>query len=220
VETSRELGPLARVGAAIMVALVRACFRVRVVGIDRVPSDASVVLAANHVSALDGVILGLVVWQRRRRATRFLTAAEFFDKPVFGALLRAYRQIPLRRGERDAAALARAIATVEGGALFGIFPEGKVNAEAEGPLQRGRTGVARIALAAGGPVVAVGIAGTERRWPRSGLRLTTPPRTRITLAFGAPLSLTGDPSSPEDLQRETHRVMDSIAEQVERARRD
>jgi 1-acyl-sn-glycerol-3-phosphate acyltransferase len=214
----RELGILGRLGAALMSVLAAALFRIRVSGIERVPERASAVLAANHVSALDGVLLGIVVWRMRRRVTRFLTGVEFFRNPLFRAVLRAYRQIPLRRGAGDEDALADAVATLRADAVAGIFPEGRVNAEVDGRLQPGRTGVARIALASAAPVVPVGIWGTQRRWPRSGLRLGRPIRPVVTFAFGAPVRLSGDPASREDTARETERVMAAIRRQVDEAR--
>jgi 1-acyl-sn-glycerol-3-phosphate acyltransferase len=214
-----ELGPIGRLGAAVMVALMRACFRIRVIGIEHVPSEGAAIVAANHVSALDGVLLGLVSWHRRRRVIRFLTAREFFRKPLFGSMLRAYRQIPLERGSGDVAALGTAIDVISNGAIGGVFPEGRVNDVGDGPLQRGRTGIARIALAAGAPVVPVALWGTQDRWPRAGVRWMRPIRTRVVFSFGAPLALTGDPETPEDTQRETRRVMEAIAEEIEAARR-
>ena len=201
-----------------MVGLVHLLFRVRTIDIDNVPGDGRAILASNHVSALDGVVLGLIVWQRRHRVTRFLTGREFFRNPLFGAVLRAYRQIPLERGSGDAAALDEAISAVAGGGVGGIFPEGRVNADAEGPLQRGRTGVARIALAAAAPVVPVGMPGTQDRWPRAGFRFARPFRPVVTLAFGPPVKLDGDADSHEDAQRATQVVMDAIAAQVAVAR--
>jgi 1-acyl-sn-glycerol-3-phosphate acyltransferase len=213
-----ELGAFGRAGATLMIAAMRALFRIRVDGIEHVPRDGSAIVAANHVSALDGVVLGLVLWQRRRRVTRFLTASEFFRKPLFGRVLRAYRQIPLERGSGDVAALDAAIDAIANGGLGGIFPEGLVNADPDGPLQRGRTGVARIALAAGAPVVPVGIAGTQERWPRSGPRWSRPLRPVVALSFGEPIALRGDRDVPEDAQRETAGVMNAIAARVVTAR--
>jgi 1-acyl-sn-glycerol-3-phosphate acyltransferase len=201
-----------------MIGAMRALFRIRLEGIECVPRDGAAIVAANHVSALDGVVLGLVLWERRRRVTRFLTASEFFRKPLFGAVLRAYRQIPLERGSGDVAALGAAIDAIANGGLGGIFPEGLVNADPDGPLQRGRTGVARIALVARAPVVPVGIAGTQERWPRSGLRSSRPLRPVVALAFGEPIALHGDPEVPDDTQRETARVMEAIADRVVTAR--
>ena len=114
-------------GIAVVGFFSRVLFRLRVEGADRVPSSGSAIVAGNHVSALDGVALALATGSRGRRMTRFLVAAEFFRKLWCGWALRLYRQIPLRRGQRDQGALDVAIDTIRGGALAGIFPEGSVN---------------------------------------------------------------------------------------------
>ena len=207
-----------RFGVLVLGAVVRVLFRVRVTGVEHVPMQGPGVVASNHVSVLDGIALALVIARRRRRMTRFLTAAEFFRKPFYAWALRLYRQIPIRRGEGDEGALDEAVRTVRAGALAGIFPEGKVNPTPDGALQRGRTGVARMALATGAPVVPVGIWGTQRRWPRSGIRWERPFRTTIALEFGAPITSEGDPDSPRDTQRLTELVMEQIADGVGRAR--
>jgi 1-acyl-sn-glycerol-3-phosphate acyltransferase len=208
-----------RFGVVVVGALARMVFRIRVTGIGHVPAAGPGIVAANHLSALDGVVLALVVGRRARRMTRYLVAAEFFGNRAFGWALRLYRQIPLRRGEADAAALDDAVRAVRSGALAGIFPEGRVHPAPEEGLQRGRTGVARIALASGSVVVPVGIWGTHRRYPQAGFHLRPPWRPVVALAFGPPLEPEGDPASVPDAQRFTERVMGAIAEQTGAARR-
>lgn len=208
-----------RFGIVVVGAVMRIFFRIRTIGAERVPASGPAIVAGNHLSALDGIVLALVVGRRRRRMTRFLTAAEFFRKPAVAWALRLYRQIPLRRGEGDADALDEAIRTVRGGALAGIFPEGHVNPAPGIGLQRGRTGVARIALASGASVVPVGIWGTQLRYPKGGLRFTRPWRTTIALAFGEPIAADGDPTLAEDAQRLTETVMGRIGGRVDEARR-
>jgi 1-acyl-sn-glycerol-3-phosphate acyltransferase len=207
-----------RFGVLVLGALARPLFRIRVTGVEDVPMEGAGIVASNHVSVLDGIVLALVIARRRRRMTRFLTAAEFFRKPLYAWALRLYRQIPIRRGAGDEGALDEALRTVRTGALAGIFPEGEVNPSPDGALQRGRTGVARVALATDAPVVPVGIWGTQRRWPRGGIRWERPLRTTIALEFGAPVTGDGDPDSPQDTQRLTNVVMERIAEGVGRAR--
>lgn len=208
-----------RFGIAVVGAAFGLTFKVRVVGASRIPVNGSAIVAGNHVSALDGVVLALVVGRERRRMTRYLTAAEFFDKRKFGWALRLYRQIPLRRGEGDSGALDEAVRTIRAGAVTGIFPEGKVNPVPEGALQRGRSGVGRIALATEAPVVPVGIWGTQRRWPHQGLHFRRPWRPVVVLAFGEPIAAEGDPASITDVQGFTKLVMERIAERVGEARR-
>lgn len=193
-------------------------FRLRVEGADRVPSSGPAIVAGNHVSALDGVALALTTSSRSGRMTRFLVAAEFFRKLWYGWALRLYRQIPLRRGQRDQVALDVAVDTIRGGALAGIFPEGTVNPEPGGGLMRGRRGVARIALATDAPVVPVGIWGTQARWPRSGLHFRRPWRPVVAISYGEPISPTGDPGSAADVEAFTNVIMESLAEQAVRAK--
>lgn len=206
-----------RFGTVVVGLAYRAFFRLRYAGTARIPTTGPAIVAGNHVSALDGPVLGVAVSERAHRMTRFLVAAEFFRKWWAGWALRLYRQIPVRRGQRDTGALDEAVETVRGGALAGIFPEGKVNPGTE--LQRPKRGIARIALTTGASVVPAGIWGTQDRWPHPGLHLKRPWRPALAVAFGEPLAPEGDPDSAEDLERFSERVMEAIAEQVEIARR-
>lgn len=207
-----------RFGVAVVGFVGKILFRLRVDGVDRVPGQGPAIVAANHVSALDGVLLALTTSSRSRRMTRFLVAAEFFRMLRFGWALRLYRQIPLRRGEGDQGALDAAIETVRGGALAGIFPEGTVNPEPGTGLLRGRKGAARIALATGAPVVPVGIWGTQHRWPKTGLHLRRPWRPVVAVSYGEPLPARGDAGSLEDVEAFTDLVMAALAEAAKRAR--
>jgi 1-acyl-sn-glycerol-3-phosphate acyltransferase len=198
--------------------VLRLLFDLRWAGIERIPRAGQALLAANHVSSLDGVVLAYLVARRRNRPTRYLVAAEFFDRRFHGFWLRTFKQIPIRRGMGDSGALDEAIATVRSGAVAGIFPEGTVNPDPDGAMLRGRTGVARIALAARAPVIPVGIWGTQMRWPRTGLRFRRPLRPTVALAFGPPVEPLGDPSSPDDVQAFTELIMTRIVEQTAAAR--
>ncbi len=200
-------------------AVMRVFFRIRVTGAERIPASGPGIVAGNHLSALDGIVLGLVVGRDGRRMTRSLTAAEFFDRPVFAWVLRRYRQIPIRRGEGDANAIDEAIRTVTSGALVGIFPEGRVNPAPDHGLQRGRSGAARIALASDAPVVPMGIWGTQVRYPQAGLRFGPPWRPTIAVSIGPPVAADGDIGAVEDVQRLTELVMAAIADEVDEARR-
>lgn len=200
-------------GSALRIAL-----RLSHLNPERVPGRGAAVLAANHVSMLDGLVLAHAA-AICGRETRFLVASEFFHG-LTGLGLRLTDQIPIRRGERDSGALDDAIATLRRGALAGVFPEGRVNDDPWGPLQPGRTGVARVALAAGVPVIPVGIWGTQCRWPRGGLHFRRPWRPGVTVAFGDPIEPKGDPSSRKDLEAFRDRVMEGLRHAVTEARSD
>ena len=206
-----------RFGLALFAPIAAAAFRLRVIGERSVP-DGAAVLAANHVSGLDGPVLAIVTGARARRMTRFLVAADFFSKRSFGWALRLYRQIPVHRGRGDAVALAEAIETVALGALAGIFPEGHVSPDPAAGLQRVRTGVARIALTARAPVVPVGIWGTQRRWPLSGLHARRPYRPVVAVAFGEPIEPVGDAAVVDDVEAFAGVVRSALEAQVAIAR--
>jgi 1-acyl-sn-glycerol-3-phosphate acyltransferase len=206
-----------RVGVPLAVGLERLLCRIRVAGIHRVPLAGPAILAFNHVSVLDGPCLAIETAWRRRRVTRFLVAAEVFRHPVSGWFLRTYRQIPIRRGAGDARALDDALATIRRGALAAIAPEGAVN-PVPGELQRVRTGVARLALPTGAPVIPVGVWGTHRRWPRSGPRLSRPLRPCLGIAFGDPIEPTGEMDRQEDVDAFADAVRRRLEEQLAEAR--
>jgi 1-acyl-sn-glycerol-3-phosphate acyltransferase len=211
------LNPWWRFGVPVVVPIDRLLFRTRVSGIQRVPLAGPGILAFNHVSVLDGPCLAIEVAWRRRRASRFLVAAEVFRLALAGWILRRYDQIPIRRGTRDAAALDEAIGAIRRGALVAIAPEGTVNAHPE-RLQRVRTGVARIALPTGTPVIPVGIWGTNRRWPKGRRHWGPPWRPRLGIAFGEPIEPKGDPAEQDDLDAFVEIVRRRLEEQVEAAR--
>jgi 1-acyl-sn-glycerol-3-phosphate acyltransferase len=214
-----ELNPWWRVGVPLVGWLVPLLFRVRVDGIEHVPSSGAAVIAFNHVSVLDGPVVAVVVAKRLKREARFLVAAEMFERPVVGWILDRYDQIPVRRGERDAAALDEAVATVKRGALAALAPEGRVNDDSTvGDLQRIRSGVGRIALPTGAPIVPLGIWGTQRRWPRPGLTWASPWRPVLALSFGAPILPSGDVSNSDDVQSVSERVGERLQAQVAVAR--
>jgi 1-acyl-sn-glycerol-3-phosphate acyltransferase len=206
-----------RFGVPVVIAIERALFRARVTGIHHVPLAGPAIVAFDHISVLDGPCLAAEVAWRRRRMVRFLVAAEVFDVPVTGWILRSYRQIPIRRGRNDARALDEAIATIRRGAVAAIAPEGAVNPN-PGELQRIRSGIARIALPTGAPVIPVGIWGTHRRWSKSGRHREPPLRPRLALAFGEPIEPMGDISHEDDVDAFLELVRTALDRQLAEAR--
>ena len=206
-----------RAGLPLVVALQRLLFRVRVTGIQHVPSVGLALLVFNHVSVLDGPCLAIETGWRRRRESRFLVADEIFAHAIWGPILRHFEQIPIRRGRGDGGALDEAIATVRRGALAAIAPEGTVNAF-PGELQRVRSGIARIALPTQAPVIPVGIWGTQRRWSKAGRHWDRPLRPVLAFAYGEPILPVGDASQQDDIDAFVARVRKVIEGQVAEAR--
>jgi 1-acyl-sn-glycerol-3-phosphate acyltransferase len=166
---------------AILTPILLVVYRVRVEGRHALPRRGPVILAANHRSFLDSIFLPLVL---RRRVT-FVAKAEYFDDPKTAWFFRAVGQIPIRRegGSASEGALAAATDVLQRGGVFGIYPEG--TRTRDGYLHRGHTGVARLALATGAPIVPVGLVGTDECQPtdRKLPRLFRP----VWIRFGAPV---------------------------------
>jgi 1-acyl-sn-glycerol-3-phosphate acyltransferase len=203
-----------RTGLYTVGTIARACFDIRFVGMHNIPRQGPGILACNHISVIDPVIISLAP-SDRGRTVRYLAAAEMFEKPLVGTGLRLIEQIPIRRGASDIKALEEAAEVIAGGALAGIFPEGGVG---PGPLQPGRRGAARIALAARVPLVPTAIWGTHHRWPRSGFRVAPPWRPRVVVVFGPPITPVGSARDPHGVRDLTERLMREIAQALDRAK--
>jgi 1-acyl-sn-glycerol-3-phosphate acyltransferase len=215
--SSGELNPWWRYGIRVASPLLRLVFRVRVTGLEHVPARGATLLAFNHVSALDGPVLAIAFTARTRRPVRFLVAAEFFRRRFHGWVLRTFDQIAIRRGEGDGAALDAALDALRGGSVIAIAPEGAVNADPD-HLQRIRSGIARLALPTGSPVVPVGVWGTQARWPRGGMRWSRPWRPTVVIAFGPPILPEGEVTSEDDVDALRDRVRDRLEDQIAIAR--
>ena len=193
--------PAYNVVAALSWPVVFGLYRLDARGLDRLPTEGGFVLAANHVSSFDPWPLGMPLWPRRQ--LHFMAKVELF-KPVLGQLLHAAGAFPVRRGERDLASIQTAVRICRDGGVVAMFPEG--TRQRKGIRKkfehRPRTGSARIALAAGVPLVPAAVKGTDGL---SRLR-------KLRVAYGEPVvldDLAGD-SSPQAHQEATERLMDRI----------
>jgi 1-acyl-sn-glycerol-3-phosphate acyltransferase len=168
----------------VLTPIFRVLWRVRVTGLEHVPGSGAVILASNHQAFADSLFIPLVVGRR----VTFVAKAEYFESMKTRWFFRAVGQIPMHREGGDAAkrSLGEALEVLARGGCIGIYPEGTRPPDER--LHRGRTGVARLALAAGCPVVPVGIKGTRAVQP-VGARLMRPFKT-VEIAFGEPLDLT------------------------------
>jgi 1-acyl-sn-glycerol-3-phosphate acyltransferase len=179
---------------------------------DRLPRAGGVIVAANHISNADPLVLGWFVHRSGRQA-RFLAKEEVFRLPVLGPLFRRAGQIPVRRGRVEAfAALAEAREVLAEGGCVVIYPEGTITKDPDGWPMVARTGLARLALETGVPVVPVG------QWGARDLRRIlrwSPPVVRVSV--GEPVDLTpfrGRSLTGTLLREATEAVMDAVLEQV------
>jgi 1-acyl-sn-glycerol-3-phosphate acyltransferase len=184
--------------ALARLAIVPVC-RLRVTG--TVPAGlrgGPVILAANHVSPFDPVVLTAACHQAGI-APRILATAGLFDAPVVGAAMRAAGHIRVdRHSARGADALAAAAEALRGGAMVLVYPEGRIGLDPWMWPERGKTGVARMAAVSGAPVVPVAQWGahavlpyeTPRNLLRSILRAMRH-RPVVEVRFGTPVDLSG-----------------------------
>ena len=184
--------------------------RISVEGIERIPTEGPVIVAGNHRSYLDPVVLSTIAL-RRGRMLRYLGKKEVFDIPLIGQLAHAFGQIRVERGTGATQPLEQAIDALMCGDAIGIFPQGTIPRGRkffESKLDA-KTGVARLAITADAPVVPVAMWGAEDIWPRSS-RIPKPDkllrRPVVHARVGEPLMLHG-----EDYHAEAERVMDTIA---------
>jgi 1-acyl-sn-glycerol-3-phosphate acyltransferase len=197
----------------ILVPVARLVYRPRVEGAENVPEDGRVIIASNHLSFADSLVIPLLM----PRKVHFLAKAEYFEsKGIKGRISKrfftAIGAIPVRRGDHRAAkeSLETAMKVLSDEDAFAIYPEG--TRSLDGRLYRGRTGVGWLALTADAPVVPVGLIGTERLQP-VGKKL--PRIRRVTIRFGEPVSfpeLAGEARSAKARREVTDEIMVRIRE--------
>lgn len=165
--------------------ILRGIFRPWVVGVENVPAEGAVILASNHLSFIDSIFLPLIV----DRHVSFLAKSDYFTRKglkgwATKTFMKATGQLPIDRsgGKASEASLNTGLAVLARGEILGIYPEG--TRSPDGKLYRGRTGVARMILEAGVPVVPVAMVDTAEIMP-IGRRL--PKIGRIGIVIGEPL---------------------------------
>jgi len=169
---------------------IRQLWRPKVEGLEHVPDTGGAIFAGNHLSVADEFFLGSVV----PRPIAFWAKEEYFDGTgvsgmFFKALMNGLGAIPVHRsgGRAALSAFDEAIPHLRNGGLVCIYPEG--TRSPDGRLYRGRTGAARLALAAEVPIIPVGVIGTEKIQP-IGQVVPTVKRDAITIKFAKPIEVT------------------------------
>jgi 1-acyl-sn-glycerol-3-phosphate acyltransferase len=185
--------------------------RVTVTGaLDAVPRTGPVIVAANHASNLDPVVIASSLLPKLGRRLQWLGKRELFDWPVVGWMARNGGVHAVDRSTADVEAyrLAKRILD-EGHALF-VFPEG--TRSHDGVLQEARDGAAVLALRTGAPIVPVGIGGSSARWPR-GQKLPHP-GGRVTVRVGTPFRLADELPAGLDRKAATPLATDLIMRRI------
>jgi 1-acyl-sn-glycerol-3-phosphate acyltransferase len=207
-----------RLCVAVIYPLDGVLFRIRWHHLDRVPPPAAggVIIAINHLSSVDTLLMARLVWQSGR-VPRFLVKASAFRWPVIGRVLRGAGQIPVYRGTSDAAAALQAtVDALQRGEAVVIYPEGTTTKDPDNWPMLAKTGVARLVLACPDvPVIPVGQWGAHKRG--AGLQHAGFFRRTVEAAVGEPLDLSrfrGVPATAEVLREITDTVMLAVRDQV------
>lgn len=191
---------------------LRALYSPTVEGFDHVPRTGGVIIAGNHISFADEIFTPLAA----RRQVFYFAKAEYFTTPgvkgrAMAALFTGLGQVPVERADTKSAAAVIEIGVdvLREGRALGIYPEG--TRSPDGRLYRFRTGVARLALRSGAPVVPVGLVGTREVQPPGSRRWHRRP---VTVRFGAPLHF-GDRAGDERSSKALREVTETVREAVQ-----
>ncbi len=185
-------------------------FRPKVKGLRNVPSKGPVIIASNHLSFSDSIFMPLVV----PRKVTFLAKSEYFTSPGPKGLLKkltfiALGQVPVDRsgGRRSEAALITGLKVLAEGKCLGIYPEG--TRSPDGRLYKGRSGIARLAIESGAPIIPVAMSNTDKIQPTGKL---IPNLHRVGMIFGEPMYFDGDSTDLAYLREVTDLIMKKIQE--------
>jgi 1-acyl-sn-glycerol-3-phosphate acyltransferase len=176
----------------------RAVSRITAEGpIDEIPKDGPVILAANHASNLDAVVIGSWLIPKLGRRIHWLGKKELFAWPIIGWTAANGGVHPVDRGAADVNAFRLAQRILDEGHVLFVFPEG--TRSPDGSLQEARDGLALLALRTGSPIVPIGISGSNRVWPK-GQKLPHP-GGHVTIRIGRPFRPADE--LPPDTDRRT-----------------
>jgi 1-acyl-sn-glycerol-3-phosphate acyltransferase len=185
-------------------------FRPKVKGLRNVPATGPLIIASNHLSFSDSIFMPLVV----PRKVTFLAKSEYFTSPGPKGLLKkltfiALGQVPVDRsgGRRSEAAIITGLQVLSEGKCLGIYPEG--TRSPDGRLYKGRTGIARLAIESGAPIVPVAMFNTEKIQPTGQV---IPNIQRVGMTFGEPMYFDGDSTDLAYLRLVTDQIMNRIQE--------
>ncbi|NJD68507.1 MAG: 1-acyl-sn-glycerol-3-phosphate acyltransferase [Candidatus Methylomirabilota bacterium] len=188
----------------VCLGIAKVAFRLQIEGQEHIPRTGPGIVAANHVSYIDPIIIGIAV----RRPVRFMAKKELFSSPLFGWLIRQLGAFPVNRDRTNLQAFKLAASSLAAGEIVAIFPEGTRGDGVK--LRPAKPGIGLIAARTGAPVIPTFHQGTGKVFPKGAW---FPRPYRIAIKFGAPCQFTEEPGDhTEDRVATFSRViMDRIA---------
>lgn len=188
-------------------------FRWSIEGIENIPKTGPALLAFNHIAYLDPLAAAYVVDKAGRRP-RFLAKTELFQDRRIAWILRGAKQIEVKRGTRDAPmALDSSLEALHRGEVIAIFPEGTITTDPELRPMEAKSGISRLALASGAPVIPCALWGTANIWGK-GYRKHWRPRQDLVVAIGEPMHFEGDATLRPEWERVGAEVMTALGRLV------
>lgn len=175
---------------ATIIQLARATWRLQglrfmVTGVENLPATGAAVVAINHTSYFDFTFAGLpALRQGRGRKVRFMAKQEVFSHKISGPLMRGCRHIPVDR-DNGAASLDAAVERLKAGELVGVYPEATISRSFE--IKDLKSGAARMAIAAGVPIIPHIVWGAQRIWTKDHPKKLYRPKVPIAVAVGEPI---------------------------------
>lgn len=210
--------------AALVLPLVGLLARIRVRG--TLPRDGAFVLAPNHYSEIDPVLVAVGVW-RLGRAPRFMAKDSLFRVPVIGWILRRTGMVPVARASSAASAkqtMTQSQALVDNGRGVIVYPEGTLTRDPDLWPMRGKSGAVRLALAGDIPLIPMAQWGTHHIMGRYSKKISLwPLRKRVDMIVGDPIDLSdlaGRQHEPAALTEATTRLMNAITALLEELRQE
>jgi 1-acyl-sn-glycerol-3-phosphate acyltransferase len=197
----RYLQVIARVGTTLL-------FDLKVYGRENVPKTGGVLLAANHQSYLDPVLVACQL----RRPVSYFAKSELFTNPYFGWFIRQLHAFPVRQGEGDVGAVKEAIRRLDEGYVLNVYPEGTRSPTGElMPLEKG---IALVIRKAGVPVVPVAIEGSFDAWTKGDILFHPHP---VRVMYGKPMDLSG--KKADQVLRELESAMRTLIAELRAKKR-
>ena len=200
--------------AVLVIPLVGLLARIRIRG--TLPREGAFVLAPNHYSELDPLLVAVAVW-RLGRAPRFMAKDSLFRVPVLGWVLRRIGMVPVARASLAAAAkqtMTQSRELVENGRGVIVYPEGTLTRDPDMWPMRGKSGAVRLAVAGGIPLIPMAQWGTHAIMGRYSKKISLwPLRKPVDVLIGDPIDLSdlaGRENEPAALNEATRRLMDAI----------
>ena len=177
----------------------RVLFKADIRGLEKVPADGKIILAANHVSNWDPPFLACFL----ERHVHYMAKQELFENKIFSAVIQNLHAFPVKRGESDMNAIKHALGVLKSDQCLGLFPEG--TRSKTGEIQKAESGVSLIAAMSKAPIIPAAIIGTEKIFSKSEKFPT------LHLIFGEPMKFEGKKNDKVALEAFSQNLMNEIA---------